>query len=68
LQQIPVPGLKKGDRKTGACLASKVRSLLKFNVAWFGPVVFGHVMGWQIIKEVNDSGDFFEGWTPLESN
>jgi hypothetical protein len=47
---------------------SDTMTSLKFDVGWFGPVAFGHLMARQIIDELSDSGDFLEDWTPLKPN
>lgn len=47
---------------------SDTMTSLKFDVGWFGPITFGHLMVRQIIDELSDSGKFLEDWTPLKSN
>jgi hypothetical protein len=43
---------------------SDTMTSLKFDVGWFGPVSFGHLMIRQISDELNDSGNFLQDWTP----
>jgi hypothetical protein len=37
---------------------------IMFDVGWFGPLAFGHLMVDQIIFELNKSHSFLEDWTP----
>jgi hypothetical protein len=46
---------------------SDTMTSVKFDVGWFGPVTFGHLVVRQIIDELSDSGKFLEDWTPMKS-
>ena len=43
---------------------SDTMTSVKFDVGWFGPVTYGHLVIRQIIDELSDSGKFLEDWYP----
>lgn len=44
---------------------SATMTSIRFDVGWTGSVAFAHLMGRQIVFELNKAGAFLEDWTPL---
>ena len=47
---------------------SETMTSIKFDVGWFGPIAFGHLMTRQIISELKQSESFLEDWTHKINN